>query len=287
MVVNSSAPSGAVDHSGPAVSVITPCYNAERYLEQTIQSVMAQSFADWELLIVNAASTDDTLAIAERYAAQEPRIRILSRTERLGPGPARNLAIGEARGRYIAFLDADDLWMPEKLERQIGAMRAQGLVFTHTGYRLIDQHGLEFGNPITPPATVTHAELLYSCTISCLTTVYDSHVLGKQYMPDILQSEDYALWLNLLKRTPHAVGLPDALARYRIHPGSLSRGKLRKSLYQWVVLRQEEKLGVPRAVFYFLSYAIRGLLKSKNYRAFVQAKVKALYRKSSKPADAM
>jgi teichuronic acid biosynthesis glycosyltransferase TuaG len=268
------APLAASTVDRPLVSVLTPCYNAARYLEQTIRSVQAQTFTDWEMIVVNAASTDESLSIAARFAADDARIRVLSKTERLGPGPARNLALEAARGRFIAFLDADDLWEPEKLERQIGYMLDRGIPFTQTGYALMDENGASIGSPVIPPETVTHAELLYSCTIGTLTVVYDCEALGKQSMPDILQSEDYALWLKLLKRTPVSVGLPDVLARYRIHPGSLSRGKLRKAAFQWKVYRQEEGLSPVRAAYYFVAYAFRGLVKPKNYRAILESKLR-------------
>ncbi len=244
----------------PAVSVITPVWNAAATLAATVASVRAQSFPDWEMLVVDDGSTDGSAALAQALAREEPRLRLLAHPTTRGAAAARNHGIRAARGRYLAFLDADDLWRPEKLARQIGFMRAEHHPFTFTAYRRIDADGRPLGT-VHPPAAVTRAGLLRGNVIGCLTAVYDVEFFGKVEMPPLPRRQDYGLWLELLRRTPAAHALPDVLADYRVHPGSLSAGKLGAAGATWRFYREHE--GLPRlsAAWYFAHYAVRGVAK--------------------------
>lgn len=242
------------------VSVVTPVWNAEATLAETVASVRAQGFADWELLLVDDGSTDGSAALLRRLAAAEPRIRLLANGRNLGAAAARNHGIRAARGRWIAFLDADDLWRPEKLALQIAFMRAHGHPLTFTAYRRIAPDGRPLGT-VRPPASVTRAGLLRGNVIGCLTAAYDTDFFGKVEMPALQRRQDYALWLELLRHTPRAHALPQVLADYRVRPGSLSAGKGVAARDTWRLYREHERLSRLEAAWCFASYAVRGVAK--------------------------
>jgi glycosyltransferase involved in cell wall biosynthesis len=243
-----------------------PARNSARHLEQAIESVVRQTHRDWELIVVDDGSTDATWSILERLAARDARIRTLRLPHSAGPARARNLAIQLAAGRFIAFLDSDDVWLPAKLERQLDVMQRTGAVLSFTAYRKIDSHGNLGHSVIEVPPTVTYAELLKTNVIACLTAVYDALALGKMVMPEV-RHEDYALWLAILRRTFGAAGTPvaginEALACYRVHDSSVSHNKLKAAGMQWAVYRQVERLSLRRSLYYFLHYAWHGLRKA-------------------------
>lgn len=244
----------------PAVSVITPVWNAAATLEETVASVRAQTMADWEMVLVDDGSTDGSGRLMARLAAKEPRIRVFTHESNLGAAAARNRAIREAHGRWLAFLDADDLWRPEKLALQLGFMRAQGYPLTFTAYRRITGDGRPLGT-VRPPAAVTREGLLRGNVIGCLTAVYDTEFFGKVEMPPLARRQDYGLWLELLRRTTHAHALPQVLADYRVHPGSLSAAKGSAARDTWRFYREQERLPRLRAAWYFAHYAVRGVTK--------------------------
>lgn len=243
----------------PRVSVITPVWNAAATLAATVASVRAQTMPDWEMWLVDDGSTDGSRALAEALAAGDPRIAVTGWAENRGPAAARNAGIRAARGRFIAFLDADDLWWPEKLERQLGVMRAEAQALVFSAYRRVDAAGAPLGVVPALPQ-VTYAEALKGNPIGCLTAIYDAGRLGKLEMPDLRRRQEYGLWLAILRRTGEARGLPEVLADYRVRPGSLSANKLVAARATWAVLRELERLPRVRAGYYFLHYAARGVL---------------------------
>ncbi|MDD9874658.1 MAG: glycosyltransferase family 2 protein, partial [Gammaproteobacteria bacterium] len=242
------------------VSVITPCRNAEAFIAAAIDSVRSQTLTDWEMIIVDDASTDASAAIVADYAARDRRIRPVSLPRPTGAAGARNTAMASARGRYIAFLDSDDLWFPDKLAKQIAFMTAHNQAFTYTSYRLIDARGGDLGGFTVAPS-ITRISLLKISSVSCLTAVYDTRHLGRMYMPDIAVGHDYALWLEILKRVGTARGLVEPLAAYRIKKTSLSSNKFRAARRRWWIYRRHERLGWARSVYYFCHYAYQGLIK--------------------------
>lgn len=248
--------------SHPQVSIITPLHNSAAYIAETINSVLAQTFQDWEMIIVDDKSSDDSVSIVEHLIEQEPRITLVKLNENSGAAVARNNAIDLAKGRYIAFLDADDLWLPEKLEKQLAFMREAKAAFSFTAYQRINEHG-EKGTVVGVPSKISYGEMLKTSVIGCLTAIYDTQTLGKVKMPLIRKRQDYALWLQLLKKTPLAYGMQTSLALYRVHEKSISSNKLNTATYNWTVYRELEKLNLIQSCYYFSHYALRGILRSK------------------------
>ncbi len=244
----------------PAVSVIMPARNAAAFVAEAIASIRAQTFRDWEAIIVDDGSTDGTAAILEELARQDPRlvcIRLDAATGGTGAAAARNAALRRARGRYIAFLDADDLWYPQKLARQMALFRA-GAGMVYASYRRIDAKGRHLADVRVPPS-VTYAEALRGNPIGCLTAAYDTAVFGKVEMPPLRRRQDYALWLSLLRAQGAAIGDMQVLAAYRVHPGSLSSNKMKAAMATWHVLHKVEGLPILTASRYFWRYGLRAL----------------------------
>lgn len=242
------------------VTIVTANYNAEKFIEDTINSVLAQTYPNWEMIIVDDCSTDSSIKIIEQYTKTDNRIRLIRLDKNSGPAVARNRAIEEANGRYIAFLDSDDLWLPKKLEKQLAFMESNNIAFSYSAYDLIDEEGSDLGH-FSVPEKQSYKDLLKTCPIGCLTAIYDTKILGKVTMPLILKRQDYGLWLKLLKQIEYAYGLNETLAVYRIRKNSISSNKFKAAQYQWKIYRDVEKLGLFKSVYYFLHYAVNGILK--------------------------
>jgi len=234
-----------------------PAYNSAAVLARAVASVQSQVFENWELIIVDDASHDNTRDIATQLSQKEPRIIVFFQDVRGGAAAARNRAIAQARGRYIAFLDADDEWLPEKLDQQISAMTKGGAALCYTGFwRQKTGHDK---HRVHVPATVTRKTLLRGNVIGCLTAVYDRDQLGTILMPDLPMRHDFALWLDILARTDRAVGIDTPLAIYHQSSTSLTGNKWRAQRGTWRMFRRH--LGLPRhlAAFYLLSHLIQRL----------------------------
>jgi glycosyltransferase involved in cell wall biosynthesis len=251
--------SAAPDHV-PAVTVITPVWNADATLAEAVASVRMQTRSDWEMILIDDGSTDGSAALAESLAAGEPRLRLLSLGANRGPAAARNAGLRAARGRFIAFLDADDRWHPEKLAVQIGYMEATGAPFTFAAVRRITADGRPLG-VLPAPARVDHARLLKGNVIPCQTAAYDAGHFGRVEMPDLPRRQDYGLWLKLLARGGEAHGLPEVLADWRMRPGSLSANKLVAAAGTWRIYREVAGLGRARAAWCLAQNLARGALK--------------------------
>ncbi|MCF2848665.1 glycosyltransferase [Pseudoalteromonas sp. ACER1] len=242
------------------VSVIMPTYNAESYLAESINSVIAQTYNNWELLITDDCSTDDTVAIAKKYADSDSRVKLFIQPQNQGAGAARNNSIMNAKGKYIAFLDADDLWLPEKLEKQVAFATKNNYAFTYTSYQKFSNG--KVSTVVHPPKSTTYSKLMYSNVIGCLTAMYDAEKLGKKYMPLIRKRQDMGLWLDILKETPAAYCLKEPLAYYRVGVG-MSANKIKILSYQWRFYRDVAKLNFFRAMFTFSVYALKGFSKHR------------------------
>lgn len=242
----------------PLVSVIMPAYNVEKYISESIESVLAQSYQNWELLITDDRSTDNTQRIVEEYCINDKRIKLFINKENGGAGAARNNSIKEANGRFIAFLDSDDQWLPEKLNKQINFMLKHNYAFTFTAYQKLEQG--ELRGTIKPPAFTTYKKLLSSNVIGCLTAVYDANKVGKQYMPLIRKRQDMGLWLKILKNLPKAYCLTEVLAIYRIDSG-MTQNKLEILKWQWLFYRNVVKLNIFKSTYHFFIYSVKGFLK--------------------------
>ena len=247
------------------LSVIMPMHNAERFVGQAIRSVLAQTVTDWELLIIDDASTDGSLAEVERGSGGDPRIRLLTNPGPHGAGPARNVGIEAARGRYVAFLDSDDMWLATKLDKQLALLEVSGAPLVYSAYYKIDgdstTEATDFepnGRVVTAPSRLEYKHLLRQDYIGFLTAVYDTAVLGKRMLPDIVRRQDYALMLALLREGHVARGLAEPLALYRARrSGSLSSNKIVAAKYNWHIYRHVEALPLPRALWAFGNYAVR------------------------------
>lgn len=250
------------DASVPMVSVIMPVFNSADWVADAIASVQGQSFANWELITVEDGSTDGSAQILADLAAQEPRMRVLSSGGNRGAGVARNLGLDVARGRFVAFLDADDLWHPEKLERQLNWMLAHPSPFSFTAYQRCN---LETGQieGVGVPESVTRRQLLATNVIGCSTVMLDRAALGEMRMPDLRLRQDYAFWLDILQIHGLARGIPFALTTYRQHRGQVSGDKGQAARATWTMYRNHLRLSWPAAAWAFANYALRGVLRHR------------------------
>ena len=246
----------------PLVSIVTPSYNSEKFIAETIASVQKQTVTDWELLIIDDASSDATVAEIKRLQAEDLRIKCFSLKENKGPAHARNLGIQKARGKYLTFLDADDLWFPEFLERSSTEAKMHPFVFA--SYKRLDENLEPYLSDFIVPKKVSYTDILKSNSISCLTAFLDIEILGKKYMPLIKKRQDMGLWLQYLKKTDYAFGIQEPLAIYRIRRDSLSRNKAGLIKYQWKFYREVEQLSVFASAYYLTCWAYRGFVKYRS-----------------------
>lgn len=242
------------------VSIITPAYNAEKYISYTIESVISQTYKNWEMIIVDDCSVDRTKNIIKEYSARDNRIKYIFLDENKGVSNARNTAISHARGRYIAFLDSDDLWYPDKLTIQISYMEENNYYFTFTNYEFIDHNGNKLNKVIKVPKKLNYKDALYSNSIPCLTVVLNKEVIKEIRMPNI-KHEDYATWLNILKNNIKAYGINTNLAMYRKLNNSLSSNKFKSMLWTWNIYRDNQKIGLINSMKYISSYIFKNIIK--------------------------
>ena len=242
------------------VTIVTPMYNAMDTIGRTIVSVQAQTYSEWEMIIVDDCSTDGSAAYVEQCAKADGRIRLLRHQKNCGIAGARNTAMQHAKGRYVAFLDSDDLWLPQKLEKQISFMKEHDAAFSHTACEVVNESGEKTGKIRHVPLKVTYGNLLKGNIINCLTVVVDLNRLPMPTMPDI-RHEDYACWLNLLKKEDYAWGLDEVLAEYRETGTSMSGNKARVAVWQWNIYRRYLKLNLIKCSYYFVHYTWNALKK--------------------------
>lgn len=244
------------------ISIVTPMYNGGRFVAQTIESVLAQTYPHWEMLIVDDGSKDDSPETVGAYSARDPRIKLI-RQPNSGSAAARNNALRRARGRYICFLDADDLWDPEFLARQIAFIQEKAAGLVYASYRRINECGDEILRPFIVPERVDYKGLLKTCSISCLTAFFDRTKIGEVFFDESLHSmrDDFVFWLGILRKIDCAYGNPDVLASYRVFGTSTTGNKKRVMKPQFMVYYKVEKLGFFRSVYYFLHWAVNGYFK--------------------------
>ena len=244
------------------ISIIVPVYNVEKYIEETISCVTAQTCKDWELLLVEDCGTDGTLEVIKRCMdnSGDARIRLIRQTTNQGAARARNRGLQEARGRYIAYLDADDLWVPEKLERELAFMKEKDAAFVFTGYEFADEQGRGTGKVVHVPHTLSYRQALSNTTIFTTTVMFDTEKIGKKRleMPAV-KSEDTALWFRVLREGYTAYGLDENLVRYRRPKRSLSSNKLEALRRIWNLYRRSERLSLPSSAYHFCFWAFRAV----------------------------
>lgn len=244
----------------PLVSIVTPVHNSAEFLHRAVESVFAQTLPDWELILVNDASTDGSGDLIDELAERDQRVVAEHMPANEGAARTRNRGIERARGRFIAFLDSDDSWEPAKLEEQVGLAEETGAELIYGAY-YIQRHDSDDRRLIRPRPTVTYSGLLNNTLIATSAALYDSDRLGKVYMPDIKKRQDLGLWLSILRRIDQAQAVEEPVATIHKRPGSLSGNKLSALYYTWRLYRDHEKLSLPRAAWHFGNYAGRAVLK--------------------------
>lgn len=248
---------------GNLVSIIMPSYNTARFISETVESVLAQTYTNWELIIVDDCSTDETDAVVARF--QDRRIRYLKNEKNSGAAVSRNYALREAKGRWIAFLDSDDLWTPEKLEKQVRFMEENGYAFSYSNYQEIDEQSQPLHVTVTGPKHVTKTGMFTYCWPGCLTVMYDASVVGLVQIADIKKNNDYAMWLQVITKADCYL-LDEELGSYRKRSGSISRHGY-TTLIKWHYKLFNEAMGKGRlaSIFCTVRNLVGGVWKKLVY----------------------
>ena len=243
----------------PDVSIITPCYNSSKFLQQTIDSVLNQTFTDWEWLITDDKSTDNSVEIIRKV--NDERIKLTVAEKNGGAGHARNLSLEKASGRFITFLDADDFWEPNFLEEMVSFMKKENAELAYSNYSRCDENLIPKIEDFKADKNVTFNNLLKTCRLSLLSSMYDSQRVGKEFFPERSKREDHVMWLNLLKKIPVGKPLPKTMSKYRMHASSISRKKTNIMLDQYLVYKDYMKFSTLKSMYYTANWAFNGFMK--------------------------
>ena len=244
------------------VSIIVPMYNAEKFIGKTIESVLSQTYENWEMLIMNDVSTDNSLAVVSEFVKKDDRIKVVNTEKNMGVVKGRNHLIDLANGKYIAFLDADDYWHNKKLEKQIKFMKEKNASISCTEYMRVRENGEKI-NEVVIKSEISYTDMLKNNYLGCLTVMYDVEKIGKRYFKELDKNEDYVLWLEIVKDVKTIYGLRENLAYYRVLDNSRSSNKSKTAKVRWEIYRKIEKLPLLKSIYYFMHYAVRAVLKSK------------------------
>lgn len=240
--------------NSPLVSVIMPVYNGEAYLGEAARSVMAQTYSHWELFIIDDSSFDNSLSISREFSEKDERITVFSNEINQGPGISRNTGIEAARGHFIAFLDADDLWKPEKLQKQLDFMRENQVDVCFSSYELITENGERTGKMVEALPFLTYQKLLKSNYVGNLTGIYNAKKLGKIYCPEIRKRQDWGMWLAAIKKGGTAKSIKEPLAFYRQRKNSISGNKLEMLRYNFNIYHRVLDFSFLKSVGYMLNF---------------------------------
>ncbi len=250
-----------VSNMDDLVSIIMPNYNGEKFISKSIESVIVQTYKNWELIICDDCSKDKSVEIIKKYCDIDERVKLYLNEKNSGAAVTRNNAIEKARGRFIAFLDSDDLWVPEKLEKQIKFMIENNYSFTCSNYYVIDENDELISDFRPKKGKYNRKDILKSNSIGCLTVIIDKNVIDNVNMPTAaIKREDFACWLDVLKKVEFCFNIDEFLAKYRKHT-SVSSNKFKMMKYQWNVYRKVEKINFFSSCYYLLSWALRGIFK--------------------------
>lgn len=247
---------------GRLVSIIVPVYNVKKYIVETMDCVRNQTYPHWELLLVEDGSSDGTAEVIVEYRekTRDDRIRLIEQPSNMGAARARNRGLQEAQGRYIAYLDADDLWIPEKLERELAFMKEKQAAFVFTGYEFADEKGVGTGKVVRVPETLSYKEALKNTTIFTTTVMFDTERIPVDMLEmPIIKSEDTALWWKVLRNGYTAYGLDENLVKYRRVGKSLSSNKLEALRRIWNLYRKAEGMSVISSAYHFCFWAVRAV----------------------------
>lgn len=247
----------------PLVSIVVPVYNAERFIRDTIASVQAQTYADWELILVDDVSKDDSVSIIKSLQKSDKRIKLIQSEKNQGAALSRNIGTKNAKGQYLAFLDADDLWDEAKLEKQVKFMQENGHAFTFTDYEFADEQGQSTGKRAHMPTVITYRQSLKNHIIWTSTVMLDLEQIPREiaYMPDVRRGQDTATWWQILRHTNMAYAISEVLSYYRRTNDSLSSNKLKAVRRTWYLFREVEKLNILNSSYNFCFYAVNAVRK--------------------------
>lgn len=245
------------------VSIITPVYKCEDYIARTLNSVLAQTYTEWEMLLVDDCSPDGSADIIRSYAEKEPRFKYIKLKDNSGAAIARNVGLEHAKGRYIAYLDADDIWLPEKLERQIHFMEEHNVQFSCCDYEKIEADDTPLNKIVHMPKTITYNQLLSNTIIQTVGVIVDLEKVDRKLlvMPNVRRGQDSATWLQMLRNGVKFIGQNEVLAQYRRVPQSLSANKFSALKRTWYLYRGVEHLSFPKAVFCLIGWAYHASIK--------------------------
>lgn len=247
----------------PLVSVIMPAYNAERFVEEAIRSVMDQTVEDWELLVLDDCSRDGTCAIVERLAREDARIVLIRNEQNQGVAKTRNRGMDLSRGQYIALLDSDDVWYPEKLEKQLALARKTEADIVYCSYGIMDENGLKRCDDFIVPERTDFDEALIKSVISCSTVLLSRKIVDSYRFDTVYYHEDLALWIRLMHDGFQACGVTAVLASYRVMAGTRAGNKIKVAVYRWEIYRGMLRFSVFRSAVLLLRYGLLGLKKYK------------------------
>jgi teichuronic acid biosynthesis glycosyltransferase TuaG len=247
------------------VSIITPSFNSEKFIAETIQSVQNQTYKNWEMIIVDDCSTDHTVAIVERFIKDDGRIHLFRLDKNLGTGIARDIALSKAKGDYIAFLDADDLWKPLKLEKQLQFLKENKIPFTFSFYDCIDEEGNTLNKRVEAPRNLSYRQLFFCNYVGNLTGIYEVNYFGKIAISSIRKRQDWMLWLTILKKIKCAKPVPESLAFYRIRDNSLSATKVDLLKHNFAVYRSFHGFNYIASLFIMIGFLITQLMIKPRY----------------------
>lgn len=244
------------------ISIITPAYNAESFIRETIESVQKQTYKDWELIIIDDCSTDFTYVVAKEYAEKDPRIKVIKAPKNGGVAAARNIGLENVSGDFIAFLDSDDLWKPEKLEKQLAFMKEKDCVISYTDFQKFNTSDGSLGKVMRCPKRMRANDILKNTAIGCLTVMVDKKQAGEFRMPPLNHTEDNCTWYHILRDTNQtAYNLGEVLSLYRDGNASMTKDKGMSAKQQWETYRRYFKFSRIISAYYFTWYAINAVLR--------------------------
>jgi len=241
------------------VSIITPCYNSEKFIQETYESIKNQTYNNWEWIIVDDCSTDNSVEIINGF--KDERIRLQINSTNSGAAISRNKALEMAKGRYITFIDSDDLWLPQFLEKSIAYLKNNKTELVYATYKRVDENLNPLLNDFEAEDLIDYKRILFNCPIPMLTSIYDSQRIGKITFPDVELREDHAMWLELLKKVKFARAIKEPLGIYRMRENSVSRNKIFIAKKQYSLYRNYIKLSIFKSMYYTLHWGINGLKK--------------------------
>ena len=244
------------------VSIITPCFNSELFIEDTIKSIINQTYKNWELILIDDFSNDNTIKIIEKF--NDHRIKCFYNKKNIGPAYSRNLGLKESNGRFLSFCDSDDIWEKNKLQIQVKFMIDNDIPISYTSYSIIDLEGNELNKIIKSKKEINYYGYLKSTIIGMSTSMIDTNKVTNISFIDLRTRQDTYLWISLLKRGHKAYGIDDVLVKYRMHNNSISSNKYLAAKRVWYLYYNLEKLGIYRSIYYFIFYAINSFKKKYN-----------------------